>query len=317
MAQNCSKDVSLVVGHVDQVLQHGSVAEKTALKTMFGLQNVKHDQDFASALENGPWLWQSNSFTTGYSGFFQFCDYIENVAVAGNYSNTTIPDANGVGLNKALAGYAKWTKTKLVPGYCAGYGYWTGENDTSCFDTFNASSPLFTDRSVNNSIDRQWNWMLCNEPFAYWQDGAPSDTPSIVSRLVGPKYWNRQCALFFPPEGNYTYGSADGKTVADVNRFTGGWSVTNTTRLTWTNGEFDPWRTSGVSSEFRPGGPLASTKQAPVNIIPGGFHCSDLNIRNGKANAGVQKVIDTEVAQIKEWVAEYYTEKKLGVEVYL
>lgn len=28
-------------------------------------------------LENGPWLWQSNSFTTGYSGFFQFCDAIE------------------------------------------------------------------------------------------------------------------------------------------------------------------------------------------------------------------------------------------------
>ena len=71
--------------------------------------------------------------------------------------------------------------------------------------------------------------------------------------------------------------------------------------------QFDPWRTSGVSSEFRPGGPLASTAQAPLQIIPGGFHCSDLILRNGAANAGVQNVINNEIAQIKTWVSEYYT----------
>lgn len=32
---------------------------------------------FYRAIENGPWLWQSNSFYTGYSGFYQFCDAIE------------------------------------------------------------------------------------------------------------------------------------------------------------------------------------------------------------------------------------------------
>ena len=70
--------------------------------------------------------------------------------------------------------------------------------------------------------------------------------------------------------------------------------------------QFDPWREAGVSSEYRPGGPLASRPSAPVNIIPGGFHCSDLILKNGKVNAGAQEVIDTEVAQIKTWVAEYY-----------
>jgi hypothetical protein len=29
------------------------------------------------AIENGPWLWQSNSFYTGYSDFFKFCDAVE------------------------------------------------------------------------------------------------------------------------------------------------------------------------------------------------------------------------------------------------
>ncbi|MCJ1433440.1 hypothetical protein MMC27_002800 [Xylographa pallens] len=304
MAQNCSSDVSLVIDHIDGVLKNGSKTEIQKLKTMFGLEHVEHNDDFASALQNGPWLWQDNSFTTGYSGFFQFCDFVEGVA---NQNNPVDPGPSGVGLTKALAGYAQWMNTTFLPGYCASYGYWTSATDVSCFDTYNASSPLFTDLSVGNTIDRQWQWFLCNEPFAYWQDGAPSSRPSLVSRLVTAAYWQRQCALFFPPEGNYTYGAAAGATVAAVNAYTHGWDITNSTRLLWTNGQYDPWRTSGVSSQFRPGGPLASTAAAPLQIIPGGFHCSDLIAANGVANAGVQAVIDNEVAQVKRWVGEFRT----------
>jgi hypothetical protein len=83
-------------------------------------------------------------------------------------------------------------------------------------------------------------------------------------------------------------------------------------RLIWTNGEFDPWRTTGVSSEFRPGGEFKGTKEMPVQIIPGGFHCSDLRISNGLANPGVMKVIENEIAQIKTWVDEFYTQKHDG-----
>jgi hypothetical protein len=309
MPKNCSKDVSLVVDHVDKVLTTGSAAEKTALKSMFGLEAVEHDDDFASVLQNGPWLWQSNSFTTGYSGFFQFCDAVENVTAG----QSITPDANGVGLQTALAGYANWVNTSFIPGYCQSYGY-TDPYDLRCFNTYNASNPLFTDLSVANPYDRQWQWMLCNEPFAYWQDGAPSDVPTIVSRLVTAEYWQRQCDLFFPPEDGLTYGSSSlhrpERTAETVNKATDGWflpsEVKSSTRIIWTNGEFDPWRTSGVSSEFRPGGPLVSTKEAPVQIIPGGFHCSDLRVSNGVANEGVMQVIDNEVAQIKAWVEEYY-----------
>lgn len=48
MPQNCSKDVSLVVDYVDKVLNHGNATSKTALKSMFGLENVEHDDDFAA-----------------------------------------------------------------------------------------------------------------------------------------------------------------------------------------------------------------------------------------------------------------------------
>jgi hypothetical protein len=60
-----------------------------------------------------------------------------------------------------------------------------------------------------------------------------------------------------------------------------------------------------VSSEFRPGGPLESTEQLPILIVPGGFHVSDMVTENGKVNAGVQAVQDQEVKQLADWVSEW------------
>ncbi|KAF7169373.1 hypothetical protein CNMCM6106_004298 [Aspergillus hiratsukae] len=301
MPKNCSMDVSRVANYIDHVYKSGNIKRQQELKEMFGLGGLKHFDDFAAAIENGPWLWQSNTFYTGYSGFFEFCDAVENVTPGAK----SVPGPGGVGLEKALKGYASWFNSTFLPGYCANYGYWTDEYSIDCFDTYTRSSPMFTDLSLNNTVNRQWVWFTCNEPLFYWQDGAPKNEFTIVSRLVSAEYWQRQCSLFFPEVNGYTYGSAKGKTAADVNKWTKGWDLTDTTRLTWTNGQFDPWRDSGVSSNFRPGGPLQSTAEAPVQVIPGGFHCSDLILRNGAVNAGVQKVIDNEVAQIKAWVKEY------------
>ncbi|KAJ5103846.1 hypothetical protein N7532_004375 [Penicillium argentinense] len=285
MPKNCSKDVSRVIEYIDNVQASGSETQMQKLKDMFGLGELDHFDDFASALQNGPWLWQSNTFYTGYSDFYKFCDYVENV----EQGSKRLPGPNGVGLKKALHGYAKWFRNEHLPGSCANYGYWSDQNTTACYDTYNTSNPMFTDISVNNTIDRQWQWILCNEPLFYWQDGAPSGVPTVVSRAVNAEYWQRQCALYFPEVNGHTYGSANGKTVSTVNAWTKGWDLTKTNRLIWANGQFDPWRDSGVSSKYRPGGPLRSTASVPVNVIP-----------------GAQKIIDAEVAQIKAWVKEYY-----------
>ncbi|KAL1311365.1 hypothetical protein AAFC00_001536 [Neodothiora populina] len=300
MPQNCSKDVSLVVDHVDAVFHNGTADEQYALKAMFGLGDLEHYDDFAAALENGPWLWQGNQFYLN-SGFFYFCDAVENAT-----PNGTVPGAEGVGLEKALAGYASWFNTTMLPGFCASYGYadWQGQYSIGCFDTYNASSPQYTDMSLSNGFDRQWTWFLCNEPFGYWQDGAPSDRPSIVSRLVDAQYWIRQCPLSFPPEDGYTFGIAKGETEDEVNSYTKGWDIAHP-RLLYVNGDYDPWREASVSSEFRDGGKLASTADHPVVIVPGGFHTSDLLTRNAQSNAGAATAIDAVVAQLKAWVDEF------------
>ena len=49
---------------------------------------------------------------------------------------------------------------------CAEYGYpeWQDRFSTGCFQQQNASSLMYRDLSVKNRINRQWNWLLCNEP---------------------------------------------------------------------------------------------------------------------------------------------------------
>lgn len=66
--------------------------------------------------------------------------------------------------------------------------------------------------------------------------GAPKNRSTIVSRHVTPEYFQHQCLLTFPDEGNYTFGSKAGRTADDVNAVTEGWNLTNTTRLLWANG---------------------------------------------------------------------------------
>jgi hypothetical protein len=212
-----------------------------------------------------------------------------------------------VGVEKAVAGYAKWFNETFLPDFCDSYGYpeWAGTYNIKCLDTYDATSPMYADWSLSNQLDRQWWWMTCNEPFGYWQDGAPRYRPSIVSRLITEEYWTRQCGLFFPEIAGKTYGLAVGKTYQDVNEYTGGWFIDDTTRLLYVNGEFDPWREASVASDFRPGGPLQSTEKVPAKLVPGGFHTSDLVTRNGLVNAGAKKVIDQGVQKMAQWVKEW------------
>lgn len=158
---NCSKDVSLVIDHMDNILMHGTDQEVHDLKAMFNMTGVEHNDDFMAALENGPWLWQGNQFYAN-SGFFTWCDYIENSV---NKTGSAVAGPEGVGVEKALAGYAKWWTEVQLPGYCASYGYdaWTADYDVGCFDTYNASSPWYTDTTLSNVADRQWASILLEE----------------------------------------------------------------------------------------------------------------------------------------------------------
>ena len=306
MPQNCSKDVSRVVDHVDSILFHGTASEKHNVKEKFGLGALTDDGDFAEALVIPLFQWQAHTFTSGYHRFFQFCDAVENVASPVNSStpglnrSASVPDANGVGPSRALEGYAAWMRS-YIPGYChRDYGYNSTDADTSCFDFHNASQPLYTDTSPANS-NRTWRYLLCNEPLDFWFDGPPTDRPALASRALTADHWQRKCPLYFPGWKPKPHAS-----VAATNAYTGGWSASNVSRLLWVQGEFDPWRTGTVSSAFRPGGPLAGTDRQPIVDIPGGAHVSDFPTANARANPQVAEAVEKIIGTMKGWADEYY-----------
>ena len=98
--------------------------------------------------------------------------------------------------------------------------------------------------------------------------------------------------------------------MATTNVFTRGWSDHNSTRLLHVYSEFDGWREAGVASVFRPGGPRPSTDRAPVLEVPGGFHTSDLTLRNGLVNEGVARVQREVLGIMKAWTVEFYSGKR-------
>ncbi|SMR61681.1 unnamed protein product [Zymoseptoria tritici ST99CH_3D1] len=311
MPQNCSKDASALIDHMDDILLRGSKEDITALKARFNFESLPYNDDFMNALAMALLSWQghnlyaeSDDFDDNHV-FFGWCDHIENAVGQPGKAGP-----NGVGVELALDGYAKWWNT-------FGVEYWRSYiacppeySDAACADSRDPSSYYFTDKSVGSAINLQYLWLLCNEPLGFWQTGAPVGRPSLVSRLTTAEYFTRQCKLLFPtgPHGE-TY--AHGRTVENVNAWTSGWKNNNAKRLLHVSGEFDPWREAGVSSDFRPGGPMISSKQVVVKVVPNGIHATDLLTKCGLANAGVQKVIDEVVQQLTEWVGEWYEEKGL------
>jgi hypothetical protein len=48
MPKNCSKDISLVIDHIDSIGMNGTKEQQKALQSMFGLEGLEHFDDFAS-----------------------------------------------------------------------------------------------------------------------------------------------------------------------------------------------------------------------------------------------------------------------------
>lgn len=149
--------------------------------------------------------------------------------------------------------------------------------------------------------------ILTESSFEWWQAYASADTTGFIPKLFTTQAAIKEtCQDQFPDVNGHQYGLKKGRTVAQLNKRTGGWNQVNTKRLMWINGQFDPWRDATVSSSRRPGGPLKSTKAAPVFDIPKAAHCNDYIYYNANANPAAVKIFDSMVKQIVTWVDEFY-----------
>ncbi|KAJ6468409.1 peptidase S28 [Mycena sanguinolenta] len=285
--QNCSTDMKAVIAHWDSIMFNGTEEEQGELLSIFGLQNVTHAADAASALQSAPWSFQELSPAAGAGqDFFNFCDTLEvkdNVAAG----------AEGYGLDYALQQWGAWQiQTNIAT---CGKPFAGDE----CWGTFDANASIYTDIDLSNTY-RPWMWTICTQ-LGFWQNGDDTE-PSIVSRLIDVAYWERQCPLWFPAENGVSVPSL--APVNEINALFGGWDIRED-RLLLVNGEFDPWRSGSVSSQLPNAPKPLSTAQQPILLIETGVHCWDMITDTALANPHTAVVFNQVIAQIVAWMKEW------------
>ncbi|KAH8118766.1 serine carboxypeptidase S28-domain-containing protein [Phellopilus nigrolimitatus] len=283
MPQNCSADVQAVIERVDATFTSGSSAEIDDLKNNFGLQDMTHLDDVASALRFNFGSWQDltpySDETTGGSAFFDFCDALE-------VKDGVSSDENGWGLEYALPAWGNYWKTTYYPSICG------GANAEDCLGTYNPNA--YTSTAVDNWV-RSWEWLICNE-MGFFQDGAPSGTPTIVSRLLSPVYEERLCTYYFPNK----FSTATDPRADATNTAYGGWDL-NVDRLFFANGKRDPWRDATTSSDSHT---RESTGLMPV-AESDGFHCTDLISEAGELDDTVRAVQQQALSSLAAWLGAW------------
>ncbi|KAF7364825.1 Peptidase S28 [Mycena venus] len=304
MPANCSADIQRVIAHVDEVFTGSDQTAIQAIKDNFGIGNVTHLDDVASALKTNFGAWQRLLMSAGPGApFFQFCDALE-------VKNSVSAPAEGWGLDHALAAWGSYWITTFLAQIC-------GDDDPEdCIGTYNASQPYYTDTSIDNA-DRSWQWMVCNE-FSWFHESAPIGHLTMVSRLAKPSRDLRQCGYMFP-------GYTGTPNVARTNSAYRGWNI-SVPNLFFANGERDPWRYATVSA---PGVTVKSTPSQPI-AVGEGYHCGDLRtsfllsysakgnitdepplnsflkvFREGAANPSIAAVQAQALSSIKTWLAAW------------
>ncbi|KAI0666133.1 peptidase S28 [Trametes maxima] len=285
MPQNCSADIQAVIAHVDGVLASGDAAQIRTLKDAFGLADLEYNDDFAAQLMSPLQSWQDLQPTSGPGGtFYGLCDSLE---VDGSGKSA---GPQGWGLQHALSAWGAYTKSS-VAARC-------GKTDIeSCLSTYDTENPFWTDTTVNN-WSRSWQWLLCTQ-FGFWFDGAPKDTPTLVSRILTPAYNQRQCVNFFPEAFNKS-APVNFLTALDVNVKYGGWNVT-TERIVFINGERDPWREATVAAN---GVSNKGTDMQP-HLLADGFHTSDMLVADGQVSARIRQAQEQALQYIEKWLADW------------
>ncbi|KAK4609724.1 putative extracellular serine carboxypeptidase [Fulvia fulva] len=309
--KNCSRDVMLVIEHIDAILEHGWIhhfkgipncdlrlignrSEIHDLKSVFGLERLQ-DDDFAFVLHIGHLQWAEASISREFA-YFGFCDYIEGVF---GPEGRHIPDAFGEGLQRAINGYALYIQ--VLRSHCAGANYTEYQvlgNDVLCWDTYEFLNPKFTDISINDgAIRRQWKWLTCNEPYATWPAPPPPGQPSLMSRFVTPGRYARECRLTFPAGEGESFGLKDGTAFKYFNDKYDERSISpNSKRVIYSNGRMDPYFPLSVSSPTRPGGPSNGPPASDVHVLvhPEGAK-DDLFMSSGRGHLEMGAVQDTEL----------------------
>ncbi|KAI1436300.1 serine carboxypeptidase S28 [Xylaria sp. CBS 124048] len=266
---NCSANAQAAIRHVDKVLASKNHEDVNALKCLFGLSAL-NDADFAEKLAAPFSEWQG-----GEGDVNKLCEALDS----GSAKNGSTP----------VVAYASYIEKHT---HC-------GKNGAGC-NTYSSDIEWNTPNRLTGT--RPWLWLVCNEPFGWYQVGPPeSDGTSIVSSSLRPDHYQRRCPLMFPDTNGFTVGSVRGFTAQHLNMWTHGWDA-SFERVLFVNGERDPWRSATIAADCRPGGPVNSSDTIPSLIVEKGDHVPDLILGDDEFQT---RVIESAVKIMGNWLKDW------------
>ncbi|PVF95215.1 peptidase S28 [Serendipita vermifera] len=296
----CSEAIQSSMTNVDALLIRPP--SKWALKALFGLQGISHDDDFVSTI-----VWPLSAFqgknwdpAVGTTGFEEFCVALtgqENMQEGEEDSmirewSRLLPD---LPVDITLLRFARHIRRTVVP-LCPD----TAAQD-DCFGTHDDSK--FQGTALTD-IWRLWTFQVCTE-WGYFIASPPDpEWPSMISRLIDVDYEAKICRQAFPPGEHMQVPAWPNVTIVNA---LGDFAISYP-RLAFIDGEIDPWRPCTPHSQYAL--PRNDTISRPFKLIKDGVHHHDQNgLKNHTEEPEHIRVIhQQEIEFVKAWLKEWKKE---------
>lgn len=264
-----------LINILDNILAKNDTQQIVELKSLFGLQNLTFNDDFANVVSGGVGYWQSNNWDPAV-GSPKFGYYAGNITSdtllwpghENQTSSATSLVEAGLWANESdsltirLLNLAAWTEANSVPS-CK-------STLDECYTYHNESAAMYTNKDVSNYPALSWAYQYCTE-WGYIQTGSgvPGDRLPLVSRQLTLEYLTQVC--------RYAFNISGPPDLEAVNKY-GGYNI-SAERLAIIGGETDPWRPVSPLASLPIPDRLNSTSTAsePLIVIPGAVHHWDEN----------------------------------------
>ncbi|KAI8331297.1 peptidase S28 [Blakeslea trispora] len=265
----CIQTIEQAITYIDKILTGRSTQAVNELKEMFGVPNL-YDDDFASYLSIAiSSYWQYGVSATQ--------NQFEEVICKNTFNASTVEEN--------VKSYANFLRPYVKKSYCEDFS-----DMTACLDSHNQTS--VREQMATNPDTAAWTYQTCTE-YGYFQVAAPKGQPTIVSRKLDLKLFERGCKLFF------------GKNVpkrpkiSKFNKKYEGWNI-GLERILWIDGEYDSWRELSVHS------PAVDrsfdSDQTLSIIIPKATHCLNYNGITEKTPQYLRDIQELQYTTLKKWL---------------
>jgi len=304
----CSSNIERSIAAIDTILDYPRF--KGMLKGLFGLADLKHDEDFVSLISSPLGGWQGKNWdpAIGSTRFDEFCEALSsptsvddaelslNVTMTYNDEAKMLTLPGGLDVPVVVYRYAQYIKKNIVSRCPEEFGV------EECFGSFDDEK--FQDIDLENTW-RLWLFQVCTE-WGYFFT-APPDVKHrrIVSKLLTLEYASMTCRQAYPPGKFFTVPPLPNLGV--VNKL-GSFSIA-ADRLAFIDGDVDPWKPNTPHSEHASN--REDTILRPFKLIPGGVHHYDENGLRNMADEPlhIQKIHKETIHFVKEWLKDWKAPK--------